>query len=178
MSYLADLYNAKFGEAEKVAEVKPDTEKVAEAAPAASAAEPTPEPELTKEAADEKLEKALAALSDEEAEKLATVVEVLESEGLEFEHDLMKLAAAAEIVDEYAAYEESEKAAAAEVAENCDVAGRLMARSFVDELAKVGAEAETETPAEVAPPAPSAEAAPATLSEKLAQAVEVKEAKK
>lgn len=177
---LSDVYKDRYGtpEPEKVAEVKaeatpeakpeevkPEAEKVAEAAPAVEAAEP----ELTKEAKDDLLEKALAAVSEEEAEKLATVIEVLDGEGLQFDHDLDKLAAAAEIVDEHAEYE----AEIAKQAEELDAAGRIMARGLADELAKIAAEAQK--PAVEAAPVAEAkveEAAPATLSEKLAKAVE------
>ena len=149
---LAELYAEKYGnqEAEKVAETAPETteEVVAEEGEG-----------MTKEAADAALEKAVEALSDEDAEKVAQVVSVFEEEGLEFDHDLFKLAAAAEIVDQYAEYEEGEKQASAEV----EAAGRLMARALADELAKIGAEAEA---------APAEEVAPQTLTEKLAKAVE------
>lgn len=88
---------------------------------------------ITKEAADQALEKALDALSAEEAEKVAQVISVFDEEGLEFDHDLYKLAAAAEIVDEYDEYQEAEKQAAEEI----EAAGRLMAHAMTDELAKI-----------------------------------------
>ncbi|MEN6550129.1 MAG: hypothetical protein ABFE07_29140 [Armatimonadia bacterium] len=178
---LSEIYNQRFGkpEVEKAAEAKPEVkaeevkpvetkpeaEKVAEAAPAVAAQEP----ELTKEAKDALLEKAIAAVSEEEAEKLATVIEVFDGEGLQFDHDLDKLAAAAEIVDEHAEYE----AEVAKQAEDLDAAGRIMARGLADELAKIAAEAEK--PAAEAAPVADAKVetpAPATLSEKLAKATE------
>jgi hypothetical protein len=97
------------------------------------------EPEgLDKTAADTALENALNSLNEEEAEKLAQVIAVIEEEGLEFDHDLQKLAAAAQIVDEYAAHTETEKTAAAEI----DAGGRLFARAMVDELNKLAADGE------------------------------------
>jgi len=160
---LAELYAEKYGkteEAEKVAE--PTTETPA--AEETTQAEGSEEGEgLTKEAADAALDKAVEALSEEDAEKVAQVVSVFEEEGLEFDHDFFKLAAAAEIVDQHAEYEESEKQASAEV----EAAGRLMARALADELAKIGAEAEA---------APATEEKvveePKTLTEKLAKAVQ------
>ena len=107
---LADVYRENFGDVEAV--------KIAE------------EQGMTKEAADAQLETAIDSLTEEEAEKLAQVIDVLEEEGLEFEHDLQKLAAAAEIVDEYDEYEESEKLAAEEI----DAGGRLFARAMMDEI--------------------------------------------
>ena len=94
------------------------------------------------------------------------MVEAMDAEGVEFDHDLSKLAAAAEIVDEYAEYE----AELAKQAEDLDAAGRLMARSMVDELGKIAAESDVKEEVKEAE-----EAAPATLSEKLAKAVESKE---
>jgi hypothetical protein len=156
---LAELYAEKYGkkEAEKVAETTPETKE-----------EVTPEVKeegdgLTKEAADAALEKALEALSEEDAEKIAQVVSVFEERNMEFDHDLYKLAAAAEIVDDHAEYEENEKQASAEV----EAAGRLMARALADELAKIGAEAEAAPVAEEKAPE-----APKTLTEKLAKAIE------
>lgn len=151
---LQDIFEARYGklEAEKVAEENQEVE-------------------LTKEAADAMLEKALGALSEEEAEKIATVVEAMDEEGVEFDHDLHKLAAAAEVVDEYAQYQDDVEKQAAEL----DTAGRLMARALVDELGKIAAESEAQPEVKVEEQAP--EAAPATLSEKLAKAVEVEEAK-
>ena len=156
---LAELYAEKYGtpEAEKVAE---DTEVVETPAEEEVAAEPEG---LTKEAADAALEKAVEALSEEDAEKVAQVVSVFEENNLEFDHDFFKLAAAAEIVDQHAEYEESEKQASAEI----EAAGRLMARALADELAKIGAENEA---------APTTEEKvveePKTLTEKLAKAVQ------
>jgi hypothetical protein len=148
---LAELYAEKYG--------TPEAEKVAEEVVETPAEEEVEGEGLTKEAADAALDKAVEALSEEDAEKVAQVVSVFEEEGLEFDHDLFKLAAAAEIVDQYAEYEEGEKQASSEV----EAAGRLMARALADELAKIGAEAEA-TPAETEEPK--------TLTEKLAKAVE------
>jgi len=123
---LAEIYREHFG----------DTEKTAEEAPVENNAEAPAENEegvMTKEAADAAFEEAFEALTEEEAEKLAQVVEVMDEEGLEFDHDLQKLAAAAEIVDEYEEYVEAEKTAAEEI----DAGGRLFARAIVDELAKI-----------------------------------------
>ena len=151
---LAELYAEKYG--------TPEAEKVAEEVVETPAEEEVEGEGLTKEAADAALDKAVEALSEEDAEKVAQVVSVFEEENLEFDHDLFKLAAAAEIVDQYAEYEEGEKQASAEV----EAAGRLMARALADELAKIGAEAEA---------APAAEEKvveePKTLTEKLAKAV-------
>lgn len=113
---LADIYREQFGEPE------------------------VNDQELNKEAADAALEGALESLTEEEAEKLAQVIEVLNDENIEFDHDLQKLAAAAEIVDEYEDYEESEKDAAAEI----EAGGRLFARAMVDELNKVASVDEEE----------------------------------
>ena len=150
---LAELYNERFG--------APEAEAVAEANG------------MTKEAADVALEKAIEAMSEEDAEKVAQVVSVFESEGLEFDHDLYKLAAAAQIVDEYSEYETQEKTAADEI----EAAGRLMARAMADELAKMAANGEEEVKEveeteETEETEEAAEEAPQTLSEKLAAAVE------
>jgi len=90
------------------------------------------EPTMTKEAADQALAEAMESLTEEECEKLAQVVEVFDEEGLEFEHDLQKLASAAEIVDEYDERLEVEKQA-----EEIEAGGRLFARAMVDELSKI-----------------------------------------
>jgi len=150
---LAELYNERFG--------APEAEAVAEANG------------MTKEAADVALEKAIEAMSEEDAEKVAQVVSVFESEGLEFDHDLYKLASAAQIVDEYSEYETQEKTAADEI----EAAGRLMARAMADELAKMAANGEEEVKEveeteETEETEEAAEEAPQTLSEKLAAAVE------
>ena len=122
---LRDIYEEQFGEAPDAATEKTASEEV----------------EITKEAADAALEKAVEVLSPEEAEKVAEVVGVFDEEGLEFDHDLHKLAAAAQIVDEYEEHEESEKTAAEEL----DAAGRIMARALADELSKIASpEAEAE----------------------------------
>jgi len=92
--------------------------------------EETEEGTMTKEAADASLQAAFESLTEEESEKLAQVVEVLDEEGVEFEHDLQKLAAAADIVDGYEEYSENEKTAAEEI----EAGGRLFARAMVDEL--------------------------------------------
>lgn len=115
---LADIYREQFGEQTKEAEAN---------------VEANVEGELSKEAADQAVAEAIESLTEEEAEKIAQVIEVFEDEKMEFEHDLQKLAAAAEIVDEYdeaVAVEESEKVAAEEI----DAGGRLFARAMVDEL--------------------------------------------
>jgi hypothetical protein len=160
---LAELYAEKYGkteEAEKVAEPTTETPAAEETTQAETSGEVEG---MTKEAADAALEKAVEALSEEDAEKVAQVVSVFEEEHLEFDHDFFKLAAAAEVVDQYAEYEESEKQASAEV----EAAGRLMARALADELAKIGAENEA---------APATEEKvveePKTLTEKLAKAVQ------
>jgi hypothetical protein len=134
---LADIYREQFGEPEVNGQ------------------------ELDKEAADAALNQAIEALTEEEAEKLAQVIEVLEEENVEFDHDLQKLAAAAEIVDEYDEYQESEKEAAAEI----EAGGRLFARAMVDELSKLSSE-EEEKPEEKEEEK-KAEEEPKTLSEKL-----------
>jgi len=141
---LAEIYNQKYGGEEAAT---PEVTKEAEG--------------MSKEAADAALEKAVEALSEEEAEKVAQVISVFEEEGLEFDHDLHKLAAAAEVVDEYSEYQAGE----AKSAEEVEAAGRLMARALADELSKIGAEAESETETEKEPEAVS-------LTEKLAKAVE------
>ena len=152
---LAELYNERFG-------VPAAEEVVAEATG------------MSKEAADVALDKAVEVMSEEDAEKVAQVVSVFEEEGLEFDHDLYKLAAAAQIVDEYSEYETQEKTAADEI----EAAGRLMARAMADELAKIAADGEaveeTEEPSETeeaTEEVEAEEAAPQTLSEKLAAAV-------
>jgi len=93
---------------------------------------------ISKEACDQALNEAVESLTEDEAEKLAQVCQVLDEENIEFDHDLQKLAAAAEIVDEYDEYEESEKTAAAEV----EAGGRLFARAMVDELNQIGVDDE------------------------------------
>ena len=144
---LAELYNERFGSPE--AEAKVEVEAEGEG--------------MTKEAADAALDKAIEALSEEDAEKVAQVVSAFTDEGLEFDHDLFKLAAAAQIIDEYAEYEAQEKTAAEEI----EAAGRLMARAMTDELAKIATTSEEETVVE--------EEAPKSLSEKLAAAVKEEE---
>jgi hypothetical protein len=165
---LREIYEEQFGEAPDAATEKTASEEV----------------EITKEAADAALEKAVEVLTPEEAEKVAEVVGVFDEEGLEFDHDLHKLAAAAQIVDEYAEYQESEKTAAEEL----DAAGRIMAHALADELSKI-ASPEGEGEGEAAPegeekPAEGGEAEggeqkeeggeekTASLLEKLSKAVE------
>lgn len=109
---LADLYRENFGEPE----VNTDDG-------------------ISKEACDKALDEAVSSLTEDEAEKIAQVCQVLDEENIEFDHDLQKLAAAAEIIDEYDVYEESEKTAAAEV----EAGGRLFARAMVDELNQIEA---------------------------------------
>ena len=106
MGSLADIYRENFGEPQAAEE----------------------DNGMTKEAADMQLEAALESLTEDECEKLAQVIEVLDSEGFEFDHDLQKIAAAAEIVDSHEEYMEKE------AAEEIIASGRLFARGFAHEL--------------------------------------------
>lgn len=105
-----------------------------------------------------KLEGILSQLSEEECEKLAEAVDVLEAEGMEFAGGEEKLAAAAELVDSVDGEEVVEAPAATEqattektaeeAAAEWDAAGRIMARAFDQELSNMQKEA-NEAPAAV-----------------------------
>ena len=105
--------------------------------------EPEKVAEETKVAEAEKLASVIEDLSDEDAEKLAEACDLLDHNGYQFEDAETKLAAAAEVVDgvengtieiedeEPKDEDDSEKTAA-----EFDAAGRIMARSFLDEIEK------------------------------------------
>lgn len=113
---LADLYNEVYGNEEvKVAE----EEKVAEA---------------------EKIASIIEKLTDEDAEKLAEACELLDINGYEFKDAETKLAAAADVVDGIEngsiEIEDEEEDDSIKTAAEFDAAGRIMARSFMDEIEK------------------------------------------
>jgi len=101
--------------------------------------EPEKVAEETKVAEAEKLASVIEDLSDEDAEKLAEACDLLDHNGYQFEDAETKLAAAAEVVDgvENGTIEiEEDEDDSEKTAAEFDAAGRIMARSFLDEIEK------------------------------------------
>jgi hypothetical protein len=98
--------------------------------------------ELEKTAAEqdaEMVEAICEKLSEDDCEKLAAAIEVMDAEGITFDSGVEKIAAAAEIVDEseYNSDEEAEKVAEDEtekVAAEYYAAGQIFAQGFLETL--------------------------------------------
>lgn len=110
---LQDIYDANFG-----GEASQETEKTAD---------------------EKEVEEKFAKFNEEEVAKLGAMASVLDSFGMEFKTGVEKLAAACNLIDHLSeddgegAPEKTASDDEAQAAE-LDAAGRLMARSFMDEL--------------------------------------------
>jgi len=82
-----------------------------------------------------------AEFTDEDCTKLAEACDLLDAEGIDFESAEQKLATAADVVDKVESGEivlEDGQDEDERTASELDAAGRIMARSFVDELSGEG----------------------------------------